>query len=128
MNDRQPDASHKPGGSGPKDASIFWLRTRRSDVALAAKRATPNTEMVWLVLSIPVGETDRTGPVQPDPLRRRSLERVMALRVVPGDRVAHGTQELDRQRHQLGRAVADQGKLLRWLPDRASPAIKAAQA
>jgi cardiolipin synthase len=50
----------------------------------------------------------------------RSLERGIALRIVLGDREWHSDQEIDRQRHQLGRVVTAQASLLQWPPDRRS--------
>jgi hypothetical protein len=42
----------------------------------------------------------------------QSLERGDALRIVLGDRESRGTQQIDRQRHQLGRVVAAPGVAL----------------
>jgi cardiolipin synthase A/B len=47
-----------------------------------------------------------------------SLERGVALRIVLGDREAHSDQELDRQRQQLGRAVATGASLWQWPAER----------
>jgi phosphatidylserine/phosphatidylglycerophosphate/cardiolipin synthase-like enzyme len=48
----------------------------------------------------------------------RSLERGVALRIVLGDREAHSDKEIDRQRQQLGRAVATGASLLQWPTER----------
>jgi phosphatidylserine/phosphatidylglycerophosphate/cardiolipin synthase-like enzyme len=42
----------------------------------------------------------------------------VGLRIVLGDRESHSDQEIDRQRHQLGRVVAAQATLLQWPPER----------
>ena len=47
-----------------------------------------------------------------------ALARGVALRMVLGDRESHSTQEIARQRHQLGRVVAVQAMLLQWPPER----------
>jgi phosphatidylserine/phosphatidylglycerophosphate/cardiolipin synthase-like enzyme len=48
----------------------------------------------------------------------QALARGVALRIVLGDREAHSDQEIDRQRHQLGRVVAARATLLQWPPER----------
>ena len=111
------------------------------EVALAAKRARQTTELVWTGPATPVVPVRRTEQVLCDLIRgaeRRltmtsfgifqvprlveelegSLERGVALRIVLGDREAHSDQEIDRQRHQLGRVVAIQATLLQWPPER----------
>jgi cardiolipin synthase len=113
------------------------------EVALAAKHATPTTELVWTGPSTPVVPVRRTEQVLSDLIRgaerkltmtsfgifqvprlveelERSLERGIALRIVLGDREWHSDQEIDRQRHQLGRVVTAQASLLQWPPDRRS--------
>jgi len=113
------------------------------EVALAAKRAAPTTELVWTGPATPVVPVRRTEQVLCDLIcgaeRRltmtsfgifqvprlveeldRSLERGVALRIVLGDREAHSDQEIDRQRHQLGRIVAAQAALLQWPAERRS--------
>ena len=110
-------------------------------VALAAKRAAPTTELVWTGPSTPVVPVRRTEQVLCDLIRsaerrltmtsfgifqvprlmeelERSLERDVALRIVLGDREAHSDQEIDRQRQQLGRAVATGASLLQWPAER----------
>jgi hypothetical protein len=42
----------------------------------------------------------------------------VALRIVLGDRESHSTQEIDRQRRQLGRVVATRATLLQWPAER----------
>jgi len=42
----------------------------------------------------------------------QSLERGVALPIVLGGREAHSDEEIDRQRHQLGRVVATLATLL----------------
>ena len=111
------------------------------EVALAAKRSRQTTELVWTGPSTPVVPVRRTEQVLSDLIRcaerrltmtsfgifqvprlveelERSLERGVALRIVLGDRESHSTQEIDRQRHQLGRVVAAQATLLQWPPER----------
>ena len=46
------------------------------------------------------------------------LGRGVALRIVLGDREWHSDQEIDRQRQQLGRAVATGASLLQWPAER----------
>ena len=111
------------------------------EVALAAKRARQTTELVWTGPATPVVPVRRTEQVLCDLIRcaerrltmtsfgifqvprlveelERSLERDVALRIVLGDRESHSDQEIDRQRHQLGRVVAAQATLLQWPPER----------
>ena len=107
------------------------------EVALAAKRAAPTTELVWTGPSTPVVAVRRTEQVLCDLIRRaerrltmtsfgifqvprlveeleQTLARGVALRIVLGDREAHSDQEIDRQRLQLGRVVATGASLLQW--------------
>ncbi|MCX6620616.1 MAG: DISARM system phospholipase D-like protein DrmC [Acidobacteria bacterium] len=111
------------------------------EVALAAKRSRHTTELVWTGPPTPVVPVRRTEQVLCDLIRcaeRRltltsfgifqvprlveelesALERGVALRIVLGDREAHSDQEIDRQRQQLGRAVATGASLLQWPPER----------
>ena len=46
------------------------------------------------------------------------MARGVGLRIVLGDRESHSDQEIDRQRHQLGRVVAAQASLLQWPTER----------
>ena len=111
------------------------------EVALAAKRSRQTTELVWTGPSTPVVPVRRTEQVLCDLIgcARRSLtitsfgifqvprlveeleqalSRSVTLRIVLGDREWHSDQEIDRQRHQLGRVVAAQASLLQWAPER----------
>lgn len=139
-------AMPSPGYQGRVDEFL-----RRSDVraelapmlevALAAKRAAPTTELVWTGPSTPVVPVRRTEQVLCDLIRsaerrltmtsfgifqvprlmeelERSLERCVTLRIVLGDREAHSDKEIDRQRQQLGRAVATGASLLQWPAER----------
>lgn len=135
-------AMPSPGYQGRVDEFL-----RRSDVraelapmlevALAAKRAAPTTELVWTGPSTPVVAVRRTEQVLCDLIRcaerrltmtsfgifqvprlveelEQTLARGVALRIVLGDREAHSDQEIDRQRQQLGRVVATGASLLQW--------------
>lgn len=111
------------------------------EVALAAKRSRQTAELVWTGPSTPVVPVRRTEQVLCDLIRcaerrltmtsfgifqvprlvedlQRSLERGVALRIVLGDREAHSDREIDRQRQQLGRAVATGASLLQWPAER----------
>jgi phosphatidylserine/phosphatidylglycerophosphate/cardiolipin synthase-like enzyme len=111
------------------------------EVALAAKRAAPTTELVWTGPATPVVPARRTEQVLFDLIRcaeskltitsfgvfhvprlveelERALERGVALRIVLGDRESHSGQEIDRQRQQLGQVVAARASLLQWPPER----------
>ena len=111
------------------------------EVALAAKRSRQTAELVWTGPSTPVVPVRRTEQVLCDLIRcaerrltmtsfgifqvprlvedlERSMERGVALRIVLGDREAHSDQEIDRQRQQLGRAVATGASLLQWPAER----------
>jgi phosphatidylserine/phosphatidylglycerophosphate/cardiolipin synthase-like enzyme len=113
------------------------------EVALAAKRSRQSTELVWTGPSTPVVPVRRTEQVLCDLIcsaersltmtsfgifqvprlveeLERSLERGVALRIVLGDREARSDQQIDRQRHQLGRTVAAQAALLQW-PEKRRP-------
>jgi phosphatidylserine/phosphatidylglycerophosphate/cardiolipin synthase-like enzyme len=140
-------AMPNPGYQARVDEFIRCLGERRDElapmleVALAAKRAVPTTELVWTGPATPVVPTRRTEQVLCDLIRcaerrltmtsfgifqvprlveelERSLERGIELRIVLGDRESHSDQEIDRQRHQLGRVVAAQATLLQWPPER----------
>lgn len=135
-------AMPSPGYQGRVDEFL-----RRSDVrtelapmlevALAAKRAAPTTELVWTGPSTPVVAVRRTEQVLCDLIRRaerrltmtsfgifqvprlveeleRTLARGVALRIVLGDREAHSDQEIDRQQQQLGPVLAAGASLLQW--------------
>ena len=111
------------------------------EVALAAKRSRQTTELVWTGPSTPVVSVRRTEQVLCDLIRcaerrltmtsfgifqvprlveelEQALARRVALRIVLGDREAHSDQEIDRQRYQLGRVVAEKATLLQWPPER----------
>jgi phosphatidylserine/phosphatidylglycerophosphate/cardiolipin synthase-like enzyme len=132
-----------PSYQGRLDEFLRCRNDARSDlapmleVALASKRSRQTTELVWTGPSTPLISARRTEQVLCDLIdcaeRRltmtsfgifqvprlvdeleRSLERGVALRIVLGDRESHSDQEIDRQRHQLGRVVALQAKLLQW--------------
>jgi phosphatidylserine/phosphatidylglycerophosphate/cardiolipin synthase-like enzyme len=113
------------------------------EVALTAKHAAPTTELVWTGPSTSVVPVRRTEQVLCDLIRgaerkltmtsfgifqvprlveelERSLQRGIALRIVLGDREWHSDQEIDRQRHQLGRVVAARATLLQWPAERRS--------
>jgi phosphatidylserine/phosphatidylglycerophosphate/cardiolipin synthase-like enzyme len=111
------------------------------EVALAAKRSRQTAELVWTGPSTPVVPARGTEQVLCDLIRNaerrltmtsfgifqvprlveeleQSLGRGVALRIVLGDREWHSDQEIDRQRHQLGRAVATRAALLQWPAER----------
>jgi cardiolipin synthase len=111
------------------------------EVALAAKRSRPTTELVWTGPSTPVVPVRRTEQVLGDlivcAVRRltvtsfgifqvarlveeleQALARGVVLRIVLGDRESHSEQEIDRQRQQLGRVVATRASLLQWPAER----------
>jgi phosphatidylserine/phosphatidylglycerophosphate/cardiolipin synthase-like enzyme len=111
------------------------------EVALAAKRSRQIAELVWTGPATPVVPARGTERVLCDLIRsaerrltmtsfgifqvprlveelERSLGRGVALRIVLGDREWHSDQEIDRQRHQLGRVVVAQATLLQWPPER----------
>ena len=108
-------------------------------MALAAKRSRLTTELVWTGPSTPVVPVRRTEQVLCDLIRcaernlsmtsfgifqvprlveelEQALARGVALRIVLGDRESHSDREIDRQRYQLGRAVAAQATFLQWPP------------
>jgi cardiolipin synthase A/B len=140
-------AMPNPGYQGRVDEFVRGRSDARGklapmlEVALAAKRSRQTTELVWTGPSTPVVPVRRTEQVLSDLIRcaerrltmtsfgifqvprlveelERSLERGVALRIVLGDRESHSTQEIDRQRHQLGREIAAQATLLQWPPER----------
>lgn len=123
-----------------------WSDTRPElapmlEVALAAKRSRQTTELVWTGPSTPVVSVRRTEQVLCDLIRgaerrltltsfgifqvprlveelEQALVRAVELRIVLGDRESHSDQEIDRQRYQLGRAVAAKATLLQWPTER----------
>jgi phosphatidylserine/phosphatidylglycerophosphate/cardiolipin synthase-like enzyme len=136
-----------PGYQGRVDEFVRRRSDARGDLApmlevsLAAKRSQQTTELVWTGPSTPVVPVRRTEQVLCDLVRcaertltmtsfgifqvprvvealEQALERGVALRIVLGDREAHSEQEIDRQRHQLGRVVAAQATLLQRPPER----------
>jgi cardiolipin synthase len=140
-------AMPNPGYQGRVDDFLRCRIDARGDlapmleVALAAKRSRPTTELVWTGPSTPVVPVRRTEQVLGDLIvcaaRRltmtsfgifqvprlveeleQALARGVALRIVLGDREWHSDHEIDRQRHQLGRVVAAQATLLQWPTDR----------
>ena len=111
------------------------------EVALAAKRAAPTTELVWTGPATSVVPVRRTEQVLCNLIRcaerrltmtsfgifqvsrlveelEQALARGVALRIVLGDRESHSDQEIDRQRQQLGRVVATGASLLQWPTER----------
>lgn len=111
------------------------------EVALAAKRSAPTTELVWTGPATTVVPGRRTEQVLFDLIQgagrrltvmsfgifqvprlveglEQALARGVELRIVLGDREGHGDQEIDRQRHQLGPIVAAKASLLQWSPQR----------
>ena len=142
-------AMPSPGYQGRVDEFVRSQANARAElapmleVALAAKRARQTTELVWTGPATPVVPVRRTEQVLCDLIRcaerrltmtsfgifqvprlveelERSLERGIALRIVLGDREWHSDQEIDRQRHQLGRVVAARATLLQWPAERRS--------
>jgi phosphatidylserine/phosphatidylglycerophosphate/cardiolipin synthase-like enzyme len=111
------------------------------EVALAAKRSRQIAELVWTGPVTPVVPARGTEQVLCDLIHcaertltmtsfgifqvprlveelEQSVGRGVALRIVLGDREWHSDQEIDRQRHQLGRVVAARATLLQWPPER----------
>ncbi|HEX4576509.1 MAG TPA: DISARM system phospholipase D-like protein DrmC [Edaphobacter sp.] len=107
------------------------------EVALAARRLAPTTELVWTGppnILVPLRRTEQVlfdliggaeegltltsfGVFQIPRLvdeLEAALERRVALRVVLGDRELHSYQEIERQRLQLGSKVVDRALLLHW--------------
>jgi len=140
-------AMPNPGYQGRVDEFVRARNDARGElapmleVALAAKRSRQTTELVWTGPSTPVVPVRRTEQVLCDLIRaaesrlsmtsfgifqvprlvkdlEQALARGVALRIVLGDRESHSDQEIDRQRHQLGRVVAAQAMLLQWPPER----------
>jgi phosphatidylserine/phosphatidylglycerophosphate/cardiolipin synthase-like enzyme len=136
-----------PGYQGRLDEFLRCQADVRSElapmleVALAAKRSRQIAELVWTGPATPVVPARGTERVLCDLIRsaerrltmtsfgifqvprlveelERSLGRGVALRIVLGDREWHSDQEIDRQRHQLGRVVVAQATLLQWPPER----------
>jgi phosphatidylserine/phosphatidylglycerophosphate/cardiolipin synthase-like enzyme len=140
-------AMPNPGYQGRLDEFLRCQADVRSElapmleVALAAKRSRQIAELVWTGPATPVVPARGTERVLCDLIRsaerrltmtsfgifqvprlveelERSLGRGVALRIVLGDREWHSDQEIDRQRHQLGRVVVAQATLLQWPPER----------
>jgi len=111
------------------------------EVALAAKRCAPTTELVWTGPATAGVPGRRTEQVLFDLIQcaerrltvmsfgifqvarlvvglEQALAKGVGLRIVLGDRESFGDQEIDRQRHQLGAVVAAQASLLQWPPQR----------
>lgn len=111
------------------------------EVALTSKLSRQTTELVWTGPSTPVVPVRRTEQVLSDLIRgterrltmtsfgifqvprlvedlEHALARGVALRIVLGDRESHSAQEIDSQRHQLGRVVATGASLLQWPTER----------
>jgi phosphatidylserine/phosphatidylglycerophosphate/cardiolipin synthase-like enzyme len=136
-------AMPNPGYQGRVDDFLRHGVAARGDlapmleVALAAKRSRQTTELVWTGPSTPVVPVRRTEQVLCDLIRcaerrltmtsfgifqvprlvedlEQALARRVALRGVLGDREAHSDQEIERQRHQLGRIVSARATLLQW--------------
>jgi phosphatidylserine/phosphatidylglycerophosphate/cardiolipin synthase-like enzyme len=107
------------------------------EVALAARRLAPTTELVWTGPPTTIVPLRRTEQVLFDLIRsattrltltsfgvfqiprlvvelETALERGVALRIVLGDREMRSDQELQRQRSQLGPSVARRTLLLQW--------------
>jgi phosphatidylserine/phosphatidylglycerophosphate/cardiolipin synthase-like enzyme len=132
-----------PGYQARVDEFIESWHEKRSElapmleVALAAKRLSPTTELVWTGPPSTVVPLRRTEQVLFDLIRcahsrltltsfgvfqiprlidelQAALERGVALRVVLGDRELNGDQGIERQRLQLGRVVADRSMVLQW--------------
>jgi cardiolipin synthase len=140
-------AMPNPGYQGRVDEFLRCRSDARGElapmleVALAAKRAAPTTELVWTGPSTPVVPARRTEQVLCDLIRcakrrltmtsfgifqvprlveelEKAIARGLALRIVLGDREWHSDQEIDRQRQQLGRVVAIRASLLQWPAER----------
>jgi phosphatidylserine/phosphatidylglycerophosphate/cardiolipin synthase-like enzyme len=147
LRDGAAPAMPSPGYQGRVDEFLrFQSGTRVEvapmlEVALAAKRSRQTTELVWTGPSTPVVPVRRTEQVLCDLIRcaerrltmtsfgifqvprlveelEHALGRGVALRIVLGDREAHSDREIDRQRQQLGRAVATGASLLQWPAER----------
>jgi len=111
------------------------------EVALVAKRSQQTTELVWTGPPTPVVPVRRTEQVLCDLIRgaerrlsmtsfgifqvprlveelEQALARGVTLRIVLGDRESHSTQEIDRQRQQLGHVVSTRATLLQWPAER----------
>lgn len=142
-----PPAMSNPGYQGRVDEFLRCRADVRSElapmleVALAAKVSRHTAELVWTGPATPVVPVRGTEQVLFDLIRcaerrltmtsfgifqvprlveelEQSLGRGISLRIVLGDRESHSDQEIDRQRHQLGRVVAAQATLLQWPPER----------
>ncbi len=140
-------AMPNPGYQGRVDEFLRRQADVRSelapmpDVALAAKRLRQTAELVWTGPPTPVVPVRGTEQVLCDLIRNaerrltmtsfgifqvprlveeleQSLVRGVALRIVLGDREWHHDQEIDHQRHQLGRVVAARALLLQWPAER----------
>ncbi len=140
-------AMPSPGYQGRVDKFVRCLPDARSElapmleVALMAKRSRQTAELVWTGPSTPVVPVRRTEQVLCDLIRQAerrltmtsfgifqvprlveelelALARGVALRIVLGDRESHSTEEIDRQRQQLGRVVSTGASLLQWPAER----------
>lgn len=111
------------------------------EVALTAKRSRQTAELVWTGPATSVVPARRTEQVLVDLItcaQRRltmtsfgifqvprlvseleqALDRGVVLRIVLGDRELHSDQEIERQRHELGRLVSARAALLQWPTER----------
>lgn len=142
-------AMPNPGYQGRVDEFLRCWAERRGElasmleVALAAKRCAPTTELVWTGPATTVVPVRRTEQVLFDLIRcaerqltimsfgifqiprlvaelEHALARGVILRLVLGDRESHSYQELDSYRQQLGRVVAEGALLLHWPTERRS--------
>jgi len=142
-----PPAMTNPGYQGRVDEFLRRCSGVRGElapmleVALTAKRSRQTAELVWTGPPTPVVPVRGTEQVLCDLIRcterhltitsfgvfqvprlveelEQALIRGVALRIVLGDRESHGGQEIEHQRHQLGRVVAARAMLLHWPPER----------
>ena len=140
-------AMPSPGYQGRVDEFIRIQSNVRSElapmleVALTAKRSRQITELVWTGPPTPVVPVRRTEQVLCELIRcaerkltitsfgiyqvprlvedlDQAIGRGVTLRIVLGDRESHSAQEIEHQRHQLGRVVGAGASLLQWLPER----------
>lgn len=111
------------------------------EVALAAQRARPTTELVWTGPPTPIVPARKTEQVLFDLIEEatsrltitsfgvfqiprlvhameRAIQRNVNLRIVLGDRESKSDMEVDRQKQQLGPVVASKATLLQWPADR----------
>lgn len=142
-----PPSMPNPGYQGKVDEFLRRWAERRSEaapmleVALAAKRCAPTTELVWTGPATAGVPGRRTEQVLFDLIQcaerrltvmsfgifqvarlvvglEQALAKGIGMRIVLGDRESFGDQEIDRQRRQLGRVVATRSSLLQWAPER----------